>query len=173
MKDNIIKILDEIAVDLQDEESCEKWTSEVKSRIVTLGEKQGYWVYTDSKVMMKLPNGGKNRDVDVGEWLYDLVWLEYEEDVLINTHLLLESEWDTTQKEIDDDFEKLLLGKSELKVMIFSAENRTDFLQKINRMKMKIQGFKHTQSGEKYLFSGWVYETNHFSHEYYVVNQTE
>jgi len=56
------------------------------------------------------------------EWLYDLVWYrENDEEYLVEVPLVVECEWGTnTKKHIKFDFEKLLLAKAGIKLMICS-----------------------------------------------------
>ena len=158
MEQRIIKVLDQIAAAPDNNDwSDKKWTFQIKTQIARIGKEQKYSVYASQA-----------DNVDGGEWLYDLVWLDYKNDELINAYLLLESEcW---PKEINDDFEKLLLGKAELKVMIFYAKDIKTFKEQVDKMKEKIKNFKHSISGEKYLFSAYVNETKSFLYDNHVVN---
>ena len=60
-------------------------------------------------------------------WLYDLVWLKYDENKsLIDAPLVMESEWDG-KNDVKDDFQKLLLARSKYRVMIFQCDKNTKF----------------------------------------------
>jgi hypothetical protein len=52
-------------------------------------------------------------------WLWDMTWVELSEGKLIDLPLALESEWLRTFDEILFDFEKLLVCRARLRVMIF------------------------------------------------------
>lgn len=53
------------------------------------------------------------------EWLFDMTWYkENEKGQLIELVMVLESEWDTSFVGIKYDFEKLLICKCPLKVMV-------------------------------------------------------
>lgn len=156
MEKKIIEVLDQIAKNPENNNwSDKKWSFRIKSEIAKIGKQQDYSVY-----------GSQTENVDGGEWLYDLVWLSYKGNKLINVNLLLESEWTPTN--MYDDFQKLLLGKSELKVMIFYSYSVSNFKENISRMKNEIQSFKYSISGDKYLLSGYVNETGEFFHENYI-----
>lgn len=98
------------------------WTEEIKNSLAQLGEYKGYDICTATK--------GKEYQ---SEWLYDLVW--YKEDTqgfLIDVPLVVESEWGKhLVKDIKFDFEKLLLSRSYLKLMICNCQekNRDNYLQ--------------------------------------------
>ena len=59
---------------------------------------------------------------DYGEWLYDVTWLKYDCDgsSLIDAPLVAECEWGNPG-DIDDDFQKLLLARASVRVMIFGG----------------------------------------------------
>lgn len=90
-----------------------EWTTQLKEDLGVLGEKHGWTVCTA---------GFKGR-FESG-WLYDLIWYKEEEGHLSEVYLVLESEWGWSRAHIKYDFEKLLLAKSTLKVMIFQGNNR-------------------------------------------------
>jgi hypothetical protein len=89
------------------------WTKQLKDDIGTLGEKHDWTVCA---------GGFKGRFE--GGWLYDLVWYKETNGHLSQVYLVLESEWGKYQSLIKYDFEKLLLAKATLKVMIFQTDNR-------------------------------------------------
>ena len=118
-----------------------KWTYYLKQRIANLGVKKKY----------KIAVGGFD-DEFAGEWLYDLVW--YEEDsnnCLIRIPLIMESEWDKKYSGIKFDFEKLLIGNAERRLMICqSKESEIEIL--LNRFKNSIDVFKENK-GDRFLFA--------------------
>jgi len=88
------------------------WTFQLKRRIAKLGERLGY----------KVSVGGLGEDF-AGEWMYDVVWfVEDEEGCLIKVPLIVESEWDKKYSGIKYDFEKLLIGNAERRLMICQAK---------------------------------------------------
>ena len=82
--DVIKETLNQVTEDLKAEKSDAKWTREIKNRLCKVGKKRKYWVYAS-----------RCDEADDGEWLYDLTWLDYQEDNLIDVKLALESEWGT------------------------------------------------------------------------------
>lgn len=114
-----------------------RWTDSIKDFIGRLGEDKGFKICasTDDKLYDS-------------EWLYDLVWYkENEEGFIIEVPLVVESEWKKDLiKDIKFDFEKLLLAKSQLKLMICNCEEDDQesyisyFQKAINICPMVIEG---------------------------------
>lgn len=97
-----------------------EWTLALKNRLVTLGERMGFQVRTSGK---------KN-----SEWLYDVVWLVVNTDGTIkDIALVLESEW--KQNEEEYDFDKLIIGRSQHRGMVFTGKAREDYSGSIERLK--------------------------------------
>lgn len=90
------------------------WTVAVKSCLAKLGEEKGFKICTSTKDKLYET-----------EWLYDLVWYrENPQGFLIDVPLVVESEWKKNLvKDIKFDFEKLLLARSTLKLMICNCED--------------------------------------------------
>ncbi len=89
-----------------------KWTEEVNKAICEVGTKNGFDVCAK--------NCCGNHD---GEWLYDMVWLKYKENFLSKSIMVLECEWDINEDGIFHDFDKLLIARADLRVMIFERPN--------------------------------------------------
>jgi hypothetical protein len=87
------------------------WTETIKKLLGNLGERLG------CKVCASTWDKKYN-----AEWLYDLVWYRENNDGnLVEVPLVVECEWGTdTKKDIKFDFEKLLLAKADIKLMICS-----------------------------------------------------
>src|SRR5436190_1674783 len=86
-----------------------EWTTAIKRSLISLGHSKGYSVCA----------AGFPEECE-REWLYDLVWYRNEpKDHLREIGLIVESEWSRYPQYIRFDFEKLLMGKSPLKLMVF------------------------------------------------------
>jgi len=66
----------------------------------------------------------------------------------------MESEWTVDPAYIKYDFEKLLLAKSTLKVMVFQAQDR-DLAGIFSLIERGIHSFQKKSSGEIYILAGW------------------
>ena len=78
------------------------------------------------------------------EYLYDLIVLEFENNNpmqnLLGTKLVLESEWGK-EKEIIDDFNKLLIANSEYKALVFQSSSFQDYTTFISQLKSRIDAY--------------------------------
>ena len=126
-----------------------EWTSGVLSALARAGEHFGYRV-APSRVA-----DTEQKDRDWGEWLYDLVWFDMDENESWESKnrwsvpLVAECEWKTVKWEIQQDFEKLLLARAALRVMVYDRSGR-------NRLSPKdmckwVELFEGTQVGDTYL----------------------
>ena len=82
-----------------------EWTAAIKTALCDLGRTFQYWVYARAD---EVPEANR----DGSEWLYDVTWLDYSGDDLINVPLVAECEWQGGLH-IDDDFQKLLLSHAD------------------------------------------------------------
>ena len=124
------------------------WTKQITLRLCERGVSFGFEAYAAG-------HGG--------EWLYDLCWVKRNSDITQRLPLVLECEWERSQDQIEDDFEKLLWSKADLRVMIFDAtfKSRTEGYakqwakNKIESLRGRIQAFEGTEEGDAYLFFVW------------------
>lgn len=112
------------------------WTREIKSRLTKLGHEKKFWV---------------------GEWLYDLCWLRYdEEDYLRDVELALECEWLIGKEDIMDDFIKLCQCRATLRVMIYQTWTLEDSKRLTDTLKDQIKRCDSSVDGDRYLLSCWI-----------------
>lgn len=117
------------------------WTYYIKKKIANLGEKKGY----------KIAVGGFG-DEYAREWLYDLVW--YSEDLdgcLTKLSLIMESEWDKNYSGIKFDFEKLLVGNADRRLMICQSRE-VEINNLFNKFQDAINRF-NGNLGDRFLFA--------------------
>jgi len=104
---------------------------------------------------------------DWSEWLFDQSWLEYEKDefgklqYLKRMAMAMESEWGD-EGDIKDDFEKLLVARADLRVMIFQAKNAEEVGCLFDRLKYLESKYEARSGEDKYLFAGFNMETGKF-----------
>lgn len=130
------------------------WTQAIKSAVCQIGKAQGYWVYASSCA-----------EADGGEWLYDITWLNYRDDVFESVELVMESEWNW--RGIDTDFQKLMLARAKSRCMVFEASNTLRGKQKVQDLVEQIQKFHDSRPGDTYLFCVWIADAATFYHEQY------
>lgn len=161
-KDEIKAALDKVAAEhtagpgLYDSE----WTHRIKEELGALGKSKGYYTY-----------GLKNSPhCDDGEFMFDLCWLDYGEQRtgdknsrLKRVPLALESEW-LRPGDVDDDFQKLLIVRADLKVMVFGAKTKQDFLSTVDRLGRWVNEFEPTSPSERFLLCGWCSDSRGFKY---------
>jgi hypothetical protein len=109
---------------------------------------------------------------DEREWLYDFVGYEYNETGLRNVILIAESEWRSPLTEdyrydVQYDFEKLILAKAPYKLMIFEGQDEDEVKDHISHLVKIVQQFKLTNSGDRYMFAGWI-TSKEFHYDLYI-----
>ena len=157
--DQIIGALREVhrLPNLQDASDAE-WTREVKIALCKIGKCHEY------TTCASVPDD----HADHGEWLYDVVWLVYSPgekkvELLQSVPLVAESEWGN-EDDIDEDFQKLLLARATIRVMIFGGANE-DNDETAKRLVRLVKHFKLGGSDDAYLLAG--YESNEEGFRFY------
>ena len=130
--------------------SCYEWTHRLLMDIGNIGRKQFRQDVCPTFVI-------KNSRYKIGEpeWLYDLVWYESggngNRRYVKRINLVLESEWSHYTSEVQKDFEKLLIAKAKLKVLI--AEDWQEDDSVMNMVEREIQNFIQRNEDEYYLIA--------------------
>jgi hypothetical protein len=103
------------------------WTQAFFTALKEIGNQEGFKVYTspaNNKISTR--EGG-------GEWLFDLCWSfegtgkdDWKKDYK-GLKLICECEWKMDADEIIYDFQKLAVGKAELKIMIVQYKSKKQF----------------------------------------------
>ena len=116
-----------------------EWTRRVKSALIQLGMQRHYTPYPPPAD----PQGS------VGEWLYDVIWVRMDgQNHVMGAPLVAESEWGDPG-EVWDDFQKLLVARAEVRVMIF--DNHPGLLAELQA---HIQHY--AVSGDRYLLAQYL-----------------
>lgn len=132
------------------------WTSYVKRDLATAGFREPYTCYTCASGV---------KTATSGEFLYDVCWLKYDEkEYLMEATLIAEIEWGR-RGEIDDDFQKLLLGRARLKLMAFGGqlEDNETIVKCLAKHLQRRDGHSLDPS-EVYLLAGYEGEKGGFSY---------
>ena len=94
------------------------------------------------------------------EWLYDVTWCEYDQDVLKSVPLVAECEWAGKADRLSD-FEKLLVAKAPIKVMVYDGGHADDLrfpgaLTELTKLyRPAIDAFERADA-DQYMFAAWV-----------------
>ena len=92
------------------------------------------------------------------EWLYDVTGLRYDDDgFLIRVALAAECEWGV-QDDVYYDFEKLLLVRADLRVMVFDGTRTPGYTEFFQIFAQYIGRCAHSTPGDKWLFVAWTPE---------------
>jgi hypothetical protein len=119
-----------------------EWTKAIKRSLIALGKNKSYNICTSG-----FPDECER------EWLFDLVWYRNDPpEHLREIGLIVESEWSFNSTHIKFDFEKLLIAKSLLKVMIFQ-DFRDNSAELYSLLETGIRSFKTEPANEKYILA--------------------
>ena len=130
-----------------------QWTRHIKQLICGLGKSRDYSVCAAGFVGEYDP-----------EWLFDVVWYKCDgEGHLAEMPLAVECEWSASRDDIQHDFEKLLVAKAALRVMIFHARTPSAADAIVNYLITDVTKFAGSTKGDRYLFVTYDYATNQFS----------
>lgn len=127
------------------------------------GEKDGVWTHEVKKILVNM--APKTNGIEVcasgaganwGEWLCDVTWLQYSGErfqrPLLKMLLAAESEWGD-EGDILDDFEKLLVCRADVRVMIFDDSKKVDLDKMITDLKTNTKSFAGIQNKDYFVFA--------------------
>lgn len=123
--------------------SSAAWTEAVKTKLCEIGRRFNYRV-------------GESKLGDFGEWLYDVTWLEGEpEGLMIDAHLVAECEWDHRFGHITEDFDKLLLARASVRLMIFDGNHKPGSEKIAAQLAERIRAFKGSRAEDAWLLAAF------------------
>ena len=150
-----------------------EWTPAVKTKLCKIGQKFGYKVGARADEV-------DEADRDYGEWLYDVTWLEYERErdglkwpatALIEAPLGAECEWGRGKnlEYIVEDFEKLLLARADIRLMIFDGNHKPGSKEIAERLAGKILEFNGSRAEDAWLLAAWEGSNDDWSFRYFAI----
>jgi hypothetical protein len=146
------------SIDLHGDYRDSRWTKVVVKTLAELGDRLGYSVCAT----------GLAAEYGCGAWLYDLVWYkEGPTGALKEIGLVLECEWSRNFTGIKFDFEKLLVAKSQHRVMIFSCPE-SKLPETFERLIGIINQSRLPSNGDKYLLLGVGANSGEFAYRHFV-----
>ena len=122
-------------------------TTAIKTKLCEIGRTFQLWVGAHAREVVE----GLR---DHGEWLYDVTWLEYEGDLLTDAPLVAECEW-RGGEEIDHDFQKLLLARAGVRLMIFNGEHKPCTQEIVEDLARQVGRFKRSGDDDAWLLAAW------------------
>ena len=137
------------------------WTHAVKSELYAAGQALEYYVCTSGVAQ-----------ANHGEWLFDQVWINWPPTPrqLKRIGLVVECEWRQAQDDILDDFEKLLVARADVRLMIFQAPTAEEVADLFARLRTATQGFSQHQSGDYYMLAGYDRQAGQFLRDGFLIN---
>lgn len=144
-----------------------EWTRDIKSGMATLGFNENYSVWASG--VEERDSGGNARIVNQ-EWLFDLTWIEYEgrgpTRKMKSLPLVLESELPTDkarkEQEVLDDFEKLIVARAGLKVMIFQVDQTAEATDRFDKLVSHINSYRAVIPDGEYLLASIIWQEGRF-----------
>lgn len=154
--------LDGVARDslLQDEWRRDPWTRAVKTALCSWGLDHGFFVCAHG--VADRFRGEPKKKRPRYEWLFDVTCLTYKGNYLTGVPLVAECEWGD-EAEIYDDFQKLLLARAEIRVMVFDAD-QIPSKDTFGKFKKAVDRFGKGQPGDTYLLAAYREEPDGFEY---------
>ena len=99
-----------------------------------------------------------------GEWLYDVIWLKYHDKLddhpISCVPLVAECEWGTTYAHIKEDFQKLLLARASVRLMIYKDPTWHDRAWQgaewtARRLAAHINRFNRSRAEDAWMLAAW------------------
>jgi hypothetical protein len=124
------------------ENKKKNWTNLIKKKFSEYGSSLGY------EVMVSKTERNKS------EWLFDMVWFASKNGHIDHVYLVLESEFEPRIYNIIEDFNKLLVARAEVRVMIFARRKTYQVEETFRDIEERIKSFSQTMRGDTYFLYG-------------------
>ena len=145
------------SLEIDNPKGAQAWTEAVKTKLCEIGKDRfGCKIYA---------NGVDEPKPDGGERLYDVTWLKHENDELVDAPLIAECEWGN-QGQIEYDFEKLLLARARVRLMIFDEPTSKGMSE---RLAEKVRKFNGSRAEDAWLLASWEKSDRCWSCRYFTI----
>lgn len=163
----IISALDNVSKDAGSENwpGDRIWTAQIKKRLRDIASDLGYACCPSDALGCEL------------QFLFDLIWVEEAINAqgrkrFVGMPLALECEWKINPDDIFYDFEKLLVARTEHRVMIFQVSKDGAQSPIFDSLKDRVSNFKSSSEGDRFFLAAWVPQpTNSFQYVSFQVGQ--
>ncbi len=142
------------------------WTRNVLNELCAVGKKFGCRVWTT----------GNPRGADGGEWLYDQTWTYPDSDNWTKNGwsipMIAECEWANDLGYIQEDFEKLLQARADVRVMIIDAAQWNDGSTSeliADKLCEWVRLFRGSTKGDVYLLAAYEEKTKPWNWRFFVI----
>lgn len=119
-----------------------QWSQAVKRGLVDLAKAYGWEAHAS-----------QCDNPDRPEWLYDVTWLQRTGGIIADSPLVAEIEWLHDGREIMKDFQKLLLARAEVRLMVFEASNPTRARELTDELIAQARAYSRTEPGDRYILA--------------------
>lgn len=137
-------------------------TSKVLTALCRVAPQFGYAAWASSHFVDKQYKEG-------GEWLYDVTWCEYKNNLLKSVPLVAECEWGVLGA-MKDDFEKLILARAAVRVMVYDGGYSKDGAEGIaNELCRWVGAFEGNRPGDTYLLAGYEKDESTWRFRYFKI----
>lgn len=161
--DVVIRDLDDLRISAN--AGRQAWSKKVKTALCKAGKRCGFRVYA---------SGVSEKRCDGGEWLYDVTWLEYEGRLLAAAPLVAECEWGRWERgSIQNDFQKLLLARAGVRLMIFDAEQTPGVLEAVEYMAEQVWDFRESSDDDIWLLAAREWTNDSWLFRWFVIEGDE
>ena len=139
------------SIEVDKGKSVAEWTEAVKTKLCKIGRGFRYKVCA---------SGVAECASNYGEWLYDVTWLEYGKGAdgelanLVDAPLVAECEWGN-EGDVQDDFEKLLLARAGVRLMIFDGDYEPGSQGIAERLANMVREFDGFRAEDVWLLAAW------------------
>ena len=122
-------------------QSNSQWTKEILTTLCKLGRRDlGCTVWATGNYPNRVPDECRDGD----EFLYDASWRRSDTcDRIISVPMVAECEWGV-RKKVEEDFQKLLLARSKVRVMVYDSGPAND--SRSDRQFIRDQLYKHVEA---------------------------
>jgi hypothetical protein len=140
----------------------QKWTRKTKNKEIK--EK-----FTNEGRLIKDIKPRSSNDKKAGEWLYDLIWREFDSNNnFIGVKLVMEIELsDMKERGLMYDFNKILQSDAEYKVFVFQQETKAESTKLLAKLKNSSEMYKNKVKSD-FLLCCWCWETGTFLFEDFI-----
>ncbi len=134
----------------------QKWTNPVKNKEIK--EK-----FSREGLRIEGVKPRSSADKKAGEWLYDLIWREFDsENNFVSVMLAMEIELsDMAERGLVYDFDKLLQSDSEYKIFVFQQQTKVQAEHLFNRFRLRSESYNHKLESI-FLFCCWSWDSGTF-----------
>jgi hypothetical protein len=115
-------------------------------------------------------------DADVvdenAEWMWDGgAWIENDSGWTIRQPLILESEWDRSDAGVKDDFQKLVVSRADLRLMVFQRATEPEAKLTMSVLECGAR-LSLSEPGDRYLMACWCDDRKNFVFETFTVENS-